>query len=185
MKLNELQNSEKKRVLLHVCCAPCAVHPIEDLINEYDVSLFYSNSNIYPKEEYDKRLSYAKKIADEFDVDLYVDSYDHNEWLEWIKGLENEPEKGDRCKKCFEFNLCKSANFAKNNNFDFFTTTLTVSPHKSSKTIFEIGESTDIFLTRDFKKKDGFKRSIELSKKFNLYRQKYCGCEFSRNGIMD
>ena len=93
--------------------------------------------------------------------------------------MENEPEKGDRCKKCFEFNLKKAADFAKNNNFDLFTTTLTVSPHKSSKTIFEIGEATDIFLTKDFKKKDGFKRSIELSKKYNLYRQNYCGCEFS------
>ena len=172
-------NSTKKKVLLHVCCAPCAAHPVEDLLNEYEVALYYSNSNIYPKEEYDKRLSFAKQIAGEYNVDLFVDAYDHQEWLEWIKGLENEPEKGKRCEKCFEFNLKRTAAFAKQKKFDFFTTTLTVSPHKSSKKIFAIGEETDIFLTKDFKKKNGFKRSIELSEKFNLYRQNYCGCEFS------
>ncbi len=171
----------KKIILLHVCCAPCAVHPIEDLIKEYEVTLFYSNSNIYPKKEYDKRLDYAKKIADEYKVDLFIDSYDHQEWLDFIKGFENEPEKGKRCVKCFEFNLNKTAIFARKNSFDLFTTTLTVSPHKSSRIIFEIGEATNIFLKKDFKKKNGFKRSIELSKKFNLYRQNYCGCEFSEN----
>ena len=169
----------KTKILLHVCCAPCAVHPIEDLIKEYEVTLFYSNSNIYPKEEYNKRLDYAKIIAEEYKVDLIIDSYNHQEWRDFIKGFENEPEKGKRCAKCFEFNLGKTAAFAKENRFDLFTTTLTVSPHKSSKIIFEIGEVTNLFLKKDFKKKNGFKRSIELSKKFNLYRQNFCGCEFS------
>ncbi|RLD09233.1 MAG: hypothetical protein DRI44_08970, partial [Chlamydiae bacterium] len=153
-------NKSKIKVLLHVCCGPCAVHPIEDLIQEYEVTLFYSNSNIYPREEYDKRLSFVKKTAEEFNVKLFIDSYDHQEWLDWIKGFENEPEKGKRCEKCFEFNLNRTAIFAKENDFDCFTTTLTVSPHKSSKKIFEIGNGTDFFLEKDFKKKDGFKRSI-------------------------
>ena len=174
-------NSTPKRVLLHVCCAPCAVHPIEDLLKEYEVTLFYSNSNIFPEEEYDKRLSYAKKIAEKFNVELFIDSYNHQEWLDWIKGLESEPERGKRCEKCFEFNLARTARFAKQNGFDLFTTSLTVSPHKSSKRIFSIGNKSRTFLEKDFKKKDGFKRSIEMSKKLNLYRQNYCGCEFSKN----
>ena len=170
----------KKKILLHVCCAPCAMYPIENLAEEYDVTLFFSNSNIFPKEEYDKRLNYVKNIAEKFNLKLFIDSYDHKEWLEWIRGLENEPEKGKRCDKCFEFNLARAAKFASENNFDFYTTTLTVSPHKPAGKIFEIGMAAGNFLEKDFKKKNGFLRGIELSKKFNLYRQNYCGCEFSK-----
>jgi len=155
------------------------MHPIENLSNEYDVSLFFANSNIFPKEEFDKRLIFAKKIAKVFKLNLFIDSYDHQQWLDFIKGLENEPEKGERCEKCFEFNLIRTATFARENNFDCFSTTLTVSPHKPAEKIFKIGCSLGNFLEKDFKKKNGFVRSVELSKKFNLYRQNYCGCEFS------
>lgn len=173
-------NTSSKKLLLHVCCAPCATSPLEQLIEEFDVTLFFSNSNIFPKEEYEKRLDFAKKLAAKFDVELVSDSYEHNLWLDFIRGLENEPEKGKRCEKCFEFNLSRAAKFAQENNFDFFTTTLTVSPHKPSEKIFKIGGALGNFLEKNFKKKNGFAKSIELSKKFGLYRQNYCGCEFSK-----
>ena len=149
-----------KSILLHVCCAPCATHSIALLLEEYDVTLFFSNSNIYPKTEYLKRLDSAKKIAAEMDAELIVDSYDHADWLNWINGLESEPEKGARCLKCFEFNLSRTAEYASNNNFDYFTTTLTISPHKSSKTIFDIGGKFNNLIPVDFKKRDCFKHSI-------------------------
>ena len=170
----------KSKLLLHVCCAPCSTYAVEIMKEQYDVVLFFSNSNIYPKEEYEKRLSNAKKTAGIYGLQLVEDSYDHDAWLEFIKGLENEPEKGKRCEKCFEFNLSRAAEYVKKNGFSCFTTTLTISPHKDSKVIFEIGRKLGNFLEMDFKKKDGFKHSIELSKKYELYRQDYCGCEFSR-----
>jgi len=167
------------KLLLHVCCAPCSTHAIETLMKDYEVTLLFSNSNISPKEEYDKRLNNAKKISKIYKLKLIEDKYNHKAWLEFIKGFEHEPEKGERCKKCFEFNLKKTNNFAK--DFDYFTTTLTISPHKDSNKIFEIGNKYNKFLNINFKKEDGFKHSIELSNKHNLYRQNYCGCEFSKN----
>jgi predicted adenine nucleotide alpha hydrolase (AANH) superfamily ATPase len=173
-----------KKVLLHVCCAPCSTHAIELLMLEYEVTLFYSDSNIYPREEYEKRLGEARKVAKAYDLELVEDAYDTAGWLEAIKGLEAEPERGKRCPKCFEFNLKRAADYAKCHGFDFFTTTLTISPHKDSKTIFGIGkrlvENTRIgFLELDFKKQDGFRHSKELSERHGLYRQNYCGCRFS------
>ena len=168
-----------KKLLLHVCCAPCSTHAIELLKKDYDITLFFSNSNIYPKEEYEKRLDNALKIAKAYGLDLIDDRYDHEAWLKFIMGLEDEPEKGKRCEKCFEFNLTRAEECAHLYDFDFFTTTLTISPHKDSKKIFEIGKRLGNFLEIDFKKQDGFKHSIELSKKLDLYRQDYCGCEFS------
>ena len=167
------------KILLHVCCAPCSTHAIELLKEDYDVALFFSNSNIFPKEEYEKRLEDARKIAEIHDLELVVDDYNHTAWLEFIKGLEQEPERGKRCLKCFEFNLIRIAAYSIKEGFGAFTTTLTISPHKDTRKIFEIGKGLGNFLAVDFKKKDGFKRSIELSKKYDLYRQSYCGCEFS------
>ncbi len=169
----------RKRLLLHVCCAPCSTHSIEVLKQEYDLTLFFSNSNIYPKEEYERRLQNAKKIAEIYSIPLIEERYDHDAWLKHTVGLESEPEKGKRCEKCFEFNLRLTSDCQKAQGFDLFTTTLTISPHKDSQKIFEIAKGFRDFLEINLKKKDGFKKSIELSKKHNLYRQDYCGCEFS------
>jgi epoxyqueuosine reductase len=174
----------KQKILLHVCCAPCSTHSIERLMQDYDVTLFYSDSNIWPKEEYERRLAEARKIAKAYNLTLIEDDYDNEAWTQHIKGFENEPERGARCPKCFEFNLGRASRYAKTHGFGLFTTTLTIAPHKDSKTVFMIGkklaDETGIkFLDIDFKKQDGFKHSIELSKKHDLYRQNYCGCRFS------
>ena len=173
------QISNKSSLLLCACCAPCATQSIEKLLEDYDITLFFANSNIFPEEEYKKRLENTKKLAEIYNLDFVESEYNHQDWKNFVKGFEDEPEKGKRCEKCFEYNLAISAKFAEENNFDFFTTTLTISPHKSSKTIFEIGKKFEKFLPVDFKKENGFQKSIELSKKHNLYRQNYCGCEFS------
>lgn len=169
-----------ERVLLHVCCAPCSTHAIAVLKEGADVTLFFSNSNIFPYEEYSRRLHELKRIAKELDVKMIEDKYDHNAWLQFVKGLEGEPERGKRCLKCFEFNLIRTGAYAKRNGFDYFTTTLTISPHKNAEDIFRIGKDLGNFLAIDFKKNEGFKHSVEMSKKLGLYRQNYCGCEFSR-----
>jgi predicted adenine nucleotide alpha hydrolase (AANH) superfamily ATPase len=148
-------------------------------MDQYDVTFFYTNSNIYPESEYLQRLEEVRRFAAVCDVQLIEDVYDHEAWLTHIAGLEHEPEKGKRCVKCFEFNLGRTAAYAQQNGFDYFTTTLSISPHKHSRTIFDIGTRLGNFLGIDFKKKDGFRHSVELSKKHDLYRQDYCGCEFS------
>lgn len=177
-----------KKLLLHVCCAPCSTHAIDFLRNKYDLTLFFPNSNIYPEEEFLKRKENAEKISKIFNLKMIFDGYDHKGWLAFIKGLENEPERGRRCWKCFEFNLRKTAEKASKLGFDCFTTTLTISPHKDSKKIFEIGKKLETgglkFLDIDLKKQDGFKHSVELSRKHDLYRQDYCGCEFSLRSSM-
>lgn len=174
----------KPKVLLHVCCAPCSTYCIERLLEDYEVILFYSDSNIWPKEEYERRLGEARKIAKAYGLELIEDSYDNEAWMEHVRGLENEPERGARCRKCFEFNLGRAAGYAKSHGLGQVTTTLTVAPHKDSKTVFEIGrkvaeEAGISFLEIDFKKQDGFRHSLELSDKHNLYRQNYCGCRYS------
>ena len=171
--------SLRPTILLHVCCAPCATAPIERLQDEFEVTLFFSNSNVSPAEEYDRRLAGARKLAGRLALPLVADAYDHPRWLDHIKGLENEPEKGKRCEKCFEFNLARAAAYARDHGFELFTTTLTVSPHKPAATIFRIGKAQGPFLEYDFKKRGGFKRSTELSRLYELYRQDTCGCEFS------
>jgi len=173
-----------QKVLLHVCCAPCSTYSIEELQKDYEVALFFYNPCIFPKEEYKKRIENAEIIAKEMNCKLISSEYNHQEFLSFVKGFEDESENGLRCLKCFEQRLAKTAEFASKNGFDFFTTTLTISPHKNSKKIFEIAEKLSKenkinFLEIDFKKKDGFKKSTELSKKYSLYRQNYCGCEFS------
>lgn len=169
-----------EKVLLHTCCAPCCAPSGERMMNEgYKITLFYSNSNIFPREEYIKRLEEARRLASIWNVELIEDSWDHRDWLLFIKGYENEPEGGKRCEKCFEFNLRRTAEKAKELGFPLYTTTLTLGPYKNSKMIFRIAEQFPGFLEYNFKKKDGFLRSMELSKEYNLYRQNYCGCEFS------
>lgn len=174
----------KQKLLLHVCCAPCAVKPIIELQDRFDVVLYFYGPNIHPREEYDKRIGSASKLAEELKVVFIKAEYDTTKWFELAKGLESEKEGGNRCKICYKMRLEKTASYAKDNGFNCFGCTLTLSPYKSADIINTIGNSVAeeyniSFLEEDFKKRDGFKQSCELSKKFNLYRQKYCGCEYS------
>ncbi len=180
----------KPRLLLHSCCGPCSSYCIEALIKYFDITVLWHNPNIQPKSEYDLRLTNQIKLIKEFEkqgkLTLIEIPYDEQEFFSNIKGLEQEKEGGKRCTECFKLRLTQSAKIAKEQNFDYFTTTLTVSPHKNAPLINEIGfnlaEKYGVkFLPSDFKKKNGYKRSIELSKQFDLYRQDYCGCVFSIN----
>lgn len=175
---------QKDRILLHVCCAPCSTAVVERLQKQgYDLKLFFSNSNIHPIEEFNKRIDEARKIAFMLNLDLIEDAYDHDAWLASISGLEDEPERGKRCLKCFAYSLDKTCLLAQKLGIPNFTTTLTVSRHKSSRDIFSIGSTLPGFLAMDFKKQDGYARSIVLTKQFELYRQGYCGCEFSNKRV--
>lgn len=173
------------KVLLHCCCAVCASHPyfsLKDL--GYDVVLYFFNPNIYPFEEYQRRLDELKNFSKINNANLIIEEEPYETWLEYIKGFENEPEKGERCSLCFEKRLQKSADAASKNNCDCFTTTLTISPHKNSKQIFRIGNEIAAkkdmqFLQIDFKKQNGFLKTSKYADEYGFYRQQYCGCEFS------
>ena len=167
-------------ILLHTCCAPCATTGTERLLaSGYRPVLFFSNSNIFPEEEYAKRLRYAVMLARILGLELIEDAYDHRSWLKAVAGLEDEPEGGLRCTRCFQFNLARTAGEGAELGIPGFTTTLSVSRYKSSAQIFEAGSRFTGFLPMDFKKGNGYARSIELSSAYDLYRQNYCGCEFS------
>jgi len=176
----------KEKILLHVCCAPCSTTALERLCENYNVVAFWYNPNIQPDKEYEKRketfLNYAKKMGVE--LEILEGKKEKLKWGETVKGLENEPEGGKRCEKCYSLRLQQTKKTAKELGIKLFTTTLSVSPHKDSLKIFEIAkelENEEVrFLPENFKKKDGYKRSIELSKSSNLYRQTYCGCLYSR-----
>lgn len=172
-------------ILLHVCCAPDATTAVERLREEgYEPILFFSNPNIEPQEEYLKRLEATVKLSNSWNLKLIVEEPDRISWQQQIKGLEDLPEGSIRCNKCIEFRLKSTAVHAKRNGFHVFSSTLTTSPKKNSKRILEIGESVAKefkieYLHRDFKKKNGFLRSVILSKELGLYRQNYCGCIYS------
>lgn len=170
----------RKRLLLHMCCGPCATHSVEVLGRDYEVTLFFSNSNIWPEEEYQLRLAAAVALAQRCGMPFVEDAPNHETWRSHVQGMELERERGRRCEACFEFSLARAARFASDNGFDLFTTTLTISPHKDTGRIHAIGQRLGPFLAVDLKKGDGFRRSVELSKLYGLYRQDYCGCEFSR-----
>lgn len=180
----------KKKLLLHACCAPCSSYVIEYLSKYFDITILYYNPNIDTENEFNKRLSELNRFVKEFKTENPVKvisiGYNKEDYLDEIKGLENEKEGGNRCLKCFNLRLLKSCLYAKDNNFDYFTTTLTISPLKNSKVINEIGSELEKkynmpYLYSDFKKREGYKRSIVLSHTYNLYRQDYCGCKFSKN----
>lgn len=178
-----LLNSSGKRLLLHSCCAPCSSSVLERLISKIDVTVFYYNPCIMPKDEYTHRLSEQRRLCDILGVSLIEGQYDNEVYLDTVRGLENAPEGGSRCVECFYMRLYKTAIEAKNGGYDMFCTTLTVSPHKNAQLINDIGNkiSGEVgieFLPSDFKKKNGYLRSIELSKQYDLYRQEYCGCRF-------
>ncbi|MBU1119559.1 epoxyqueuosine reductase QueH [Patescibacteria group bacterium] len=177
---------KKSSTLLHACCAPCSTTALERLCTEYTVHGFFYNPNIHPKNEWTKRANETTRLFAEYFVPITIQDGDLEKWLNTMEGLEKEPEGGKRCKKCFELRLTKTAHKAKKNNFDSFSTTLSVSPYKNSRDLFKIAQNISKhinipFLEKNFEDEEGYKQSIELSKKFALYRQKYCGCMFSHS----
>jgi predicted adenine nucleotide alpha hydrolase (AANH) superfamily ATPase len=180
-----VENEKKTTILLHICCAPDATASFERLHPDYNVVGFFHNPNIHPEQEYKKRLREAQTVAERMGFDLILPPYKPEEWLREVKGLEAEPEKGKRCEACFRFNLRATAQKAAELGIPYFTTTLSISPHKNSEVIFSIAkeaaEEFEVeFLQENFKKKDGFKRSLDLARELDLYRQNYCGCRFSQ-----
>ena len=186
-QMNNIKEGEK--LLLHACCAPCSSEVLERLGNFFEISIFYYNPNITEYEEYKKRIEEIKKLINlinpKYKVSLIEGNYEPDKFFDIAKGLEQEPERGKRCYKCYELRLEETARIAEELGFPNFCTTLTLSPHKNSNWINEIGKNLNNkyntnYLYSDFKKKEGYKRSIELSKKYNLYRQDYCGCIYSK-----
>lgn len=180
---------EGEKLLLHACCAPCSSAVLERLGNIFSITIFYYNPNITDAVEYNKRINEVKEFISKFKVKYPISiidgRYDPEEFFEISKGLEDVPERGKRCYKCYKLRLSETAKIADKYNFPYFTTTLSLSPYKNSKWINEIGSDLDkvydsSFLYSDFKKKNGYKRSIELSREYDLYRQDYCGCIYSK-----
>lgn len=181
----------RPKLLLHSCCGPCSTTVLTLLVSHFDITVLYYNPNIEPKEEYYKRKEEQIRFIKEFNNEhiKFMDcDYNNQNFRSRVVGLEQEREGGARCAVCFKLRLEKIAEIAKALDFDYFGTTLTVSPHKNSEVINKIGALLETeygvkYLYSDFKKKDGYKKSIELSKKYNLYRQDYCGCEFGRTSL--
>ncbi|MCK4546582.1 MAG: epoxyqueuosine reductase QueH [Candidatus Eisenbacteria sp.] len=178
----------KPSVLLHVCCGPCSTAVIERLRGKFDLTLFFANANLHPREEYERRLEAARHVAARYEIPLVVADDDHGAWLEAVQGLEWEKEGGARCDICFQVRLEETAREAESRGMDWFTTTLSISPHKNAKRISEIGRRATMnrkvrFLDENFRKREGFRRSVKLSREMGLYRQDYCGCEFSMNRL--
>jgi epoxyqueuosine reductase len=176
----------KPKLLLHICCVGCGVYISGLLKRAYEVRLFFYNPNIWPEEEYKIRLAEAEKIAKQHDLKIIIGEHDHLAWLEAVSGHETDSERGERCLICYKYRLEKTAAMAKEEKCDYFSTTLTMSPHKNAEAINKIGAELSVkygvnFLIADFKKQDGFKKSSALSRELGLYRQNYCGCEFSKS----
>lgn len=197
-KLDELINGISEgtvpRLLLHSCCAPCSSYTLEYLSQYFDITVLYYNPNISPRSEFDKRaVEQARLIAElpaQHKVKLVVSDYDYTEFLDIARGYESCQEGGERCFRCYRMRLEKTAEKAKAEGFDYFCTTLSISPLKDSQIINKIGYETAEkygvkWLPSDFKKKEGYKRSIELSREYNLYRQNFCGCEYSKKEAKD
>lgn len=170
------------KIVLHICCGVCAAGVVEVLAAEgHQVTGFFCNPNIHPAEEYQRRLDTTYRVAQELGFALQVGPYTPEEWLEETASLKHEPEGGKRCQVCFRIRLDKTYDYLSDCGADAFTTTLTISPRKSAQVVNKIGQEVggERFLVRDFKKKDGFKRAIQLAKRWELYRQDYCGCIYS------
>lgn len=186
---------EKPKLLLHACCAPCSSYVIEYLAGFFEITILYYNPNIYPEQEYSRRLEELKQFLPKFppsvqnNVHLVVQEYNPQDFYAAVRTNENpelaqEKEKGERCRRCYEFRLRRAYEYAYANNFEWFTTTLSISPFKDAEKINTIGKQLEenpgpLFLTSDFKKNSGFKRSLEISAEYGLYRQQYCGCVYS------
>lgn len=177
----------KPTLLLHSCCAPCSSYCIEELVKFFRLTVFYYNPNIDTDEEYEKRKNEQKRFIAKFapEVEFIGEEHESEEFYKAVKGLENEPEGGKRCRVCFALRLSKTAEKAKENGYEFFATTLTISPLKNAKVINEVGFELERtygvkYLPTDFKKRGGYLRSTVLSERYGIYRQNYCGCVFSR-----
>ena len=187
-----IKEKRMPKLLLHSCCGPCSTYCIQVLSEYFDVTVFYYNPNIYPPEEYRLRADEQNRFISEFPtrnpVKFVEGAYDTDRFYAMAKGLEKVEEGGERCFKCYELRLRESAEYAKNNGFDFFTTTLSISPLKNADKLNEIGRKLSeeygvSYLFSDFKKKEGYKISTQLSAEYGMYRQNYCGCVFSQNNL--
>ena len=182
--MNGSTTSNKPDLLLHICCAPCATHPLRLLADNFRITGYFFNPNLFPEDEHETRLEEARRYFRHEGIRLIDTPANHTDWLQKVKGYESEPEGGARCEICFEHRLQKTAEKAIEMGIPTFSTTLTVGPRKTASVLFSVAKaiahSCGIhFLEIDFKKKDGFKKSCLLSKEAGLYRQDYCGCEFS------
>ena len=188
--IEEIQkNGTVPSLLLHSCCAPCSSYVLEYLSEFFEITIFYYNPNISPEEEFSKRVTEQKRLINEIPlkrgVKFIEGEYEPQKFYELAKGMEDIPEGGERCFKCYGLRLEKTAETAKNGGFDYFTTTLSISPHKNAQVLNEIGAGLGekygvSYLFSDFKKRNGYKRSCELSEIYGLYRQNYCGCVYSK-----
>lgn len=180
------QETIKKKLLLHSCCAPCSSHVLTVIAKAFDLTILFDNPNIYPKEEFDYRLEELNELVKKMNLNINVEylPYDHDKYLIAIKGKEKLGEKSPRCYSCYELRLKDTYEYAKANGYDLYTTTLSISPYKNSDWINEIGnrysDEKCQFIYSNYKKEQGYLHSIELSKQYDLYRQDYCGCEFSQ-----
>lgn len=183
------EQKEVPRLLLHSCCAPCSSYVLEYLSQYFKITVYFYNPNIYPREEYARRVKEQEKLINDMKfqnpVTMQAGAYEPDEFFRLVKGLEEVPEGGERCFRCYELRLQEAAKVAQAGKYDYFTTTLSISPLKNAEQLNEIGKKLEReyrvpYLISDFKKNNGFKRSIELSKEYDLYRQDYCGCIYSK-----
>lgn len=191
-KIQATSADKAPRLLIHSCCGPCSSYVLEYLSNYFDITIFYYNPNIFPEEEYNRRAKeqedLIKTMSLKNPVSFVQGIYEPKKYYDLVRGHENDPEGGERCFLCYRMRLEEAAKMAKKGGYDYFTTTLTISPHKNAGKLNEIGEEVGglyetAFLPSDFKKRNGYKRSIELSKEYDLYRQDYCGCVYSRRTL--
>lgn len=191
-----MTNKQKQQILIHACCAPCTAGVYDQLKNDFDITLFWYNPNIWPKAEHDRRLTELLNFCDKLEIKIIIGDYfwdeEHAFWLKKIKGLEKELERGKRCEICYQIRLEATAAVAGQINnhhpksLKYFGAELSVSPHKEAEMINKIGKRVEKkyvlkYVVADFKKNNGYKKSCEISKRHSLYRQSYCGCEFSKN----
>lgn len=193
-ELKKIQGT-KPSLLLHVCCGPCSSNVLKELFESFDITIYYSNSNIYPQVEYNRRyqelLTFIEKFNINFNQYIHVleDPYNHPEWVSHLYPLKELPEGSLRCRLCYSLRMRRTFDYAKINNFDYWTTVLSISPHKNSQWINEIGDSWQQdkphFLYADFKKNSGYLKSTQMTKEYNMYRQNYCGCMFSYEEMLE
>ncbi len=194
-KLLQIEKSgARPRLLLHACCAPCSSYVLEYLSEYFDITVYFYNPNIYPEDEYAFRSEELRRLVREMPLkgkaNVVVTDYISDEFYNLAKGREDIPEGGERCRICYRLRLERAAEYAARNGYDYFTTTLTISPYKNSAWLNEMGaELSKVYgveyLFSDFKKRNGYKRSCELSEQYGLYRQNYCGCEYSKRAPDD